>query len=227
MAFEYTFKQLDYKDENLFENKSFTVSYDPISESWLSYHSYIPSIYVQHPTDFLKFEDNLNLMKSYSENYQEDMPFILEVVFNEEPMYTKVFDSITFNAESEYDGYADNDFFDELYVYTEHQCSGKIILDSTNLTKKEKDWNINKLLDISTNIVPKRLFSYNWDDIKGEFPIDKVINPSAIDTNKPWYLRGRFRDKYFVARFKYNNKDLDNKKIICNFVSSNFRVSQR
>lgn len=229
MAIQYSFKQLDYKDRDLFEDRSFTVSYDPIGENWISYHSYTPSIYIQHPTDYLKFENALNIMKSNSDEYQSDMPFILEVVFNEEPLFTKVFDSISFNVESEYQGQTDNDFFDELYVYNEHQCSGKIILQTTglniNLTKKEKDWHIHKLLDMSTNIIPKTLFSKDWDDTKTEYPIDKVINSSAIDSSKDWWLRGRFRDKYFVARFQYNN--LQNKKILCNFVSSNFRVSQR
>ena len=229
MAIQYSFRQLDYRDRDLFEDKSFTVSYDPISESWISYHSYIPSIYIQHPTDYLKFEDTLNIMKSNSEQYQSDMPFILEVVFNEEPLFTKVFDSISVNVESEYQGETDNDFFDELYVYNEQQCSGQIILQTTglnvNLTKKEKDWHINKLLDMSTNIIPKVLFTNDWDDTKTEYPIDKVINTDFIDNSKDWWLRGRFRDKYFVARFKYNN--LENKKILCNFVSSNFRVSQR
>lgn len=230
MPFIYTFKQLDYKDRDLFEDKSFTVSYDPISESWISYHSYIPSIYIQHPTDYLKFEDTLNIMKAYSEEYQSDMPFILEVVFNEEPLFTKVFDSISVNVESDYQGETDNTFFDELYVYNEQQCSGQIILQTTglniNLTKKEKDWHINKLLDMSTNIIPKTLFTNAWDEVKDEYPIDKVINPTSINPSKDWYLRGRFRDKYFVARFKYT-KDLENKKILVNFVSSNFRVSQR
>src|SRR5690606_16184831 len=166
----YKFKQLDYRDRDLFEDKSFTVSYDPIGEAWISYHSYIPSIYIQHPTGYLKFEDTLNIMKSNSEEYQSDMPFILEVVFNEEPLFTKVFDSISVNVESEYQGQTDNDFFDEIYAYTEHQCTGRIVLETTgvntNLTKKEKDWHINKLLDMTVNTIPKTLFSTDWDDTK-------------------------------------------------------------
>src|SRR5690606_25320212 len=144
--------------------------------------------YIQHPTDYLKFEDYLNIVKSNSVNYQSDMPFILEVVFNEEPLFTKVFDSISVKVESNYQGETDNTFFDELYVYTEQQCTRQIILQPTgineNLTKKEKDWHINKLLDMSTNIIPKTLFSTDWDDTKNEYPIDKVINSAAIDNSK-------------------------------------------
>lgn len=217
---------IDITNPNNTEDLSFTVSYNPVNrEKWISYHSYLPKLYLPHQTDFLKFEEDGNLDKSNSDNYTNELPFIVETVFNDNPLLTKTFDSLNTNLES-YDGNTrSNDFFDSLLVYNEMQSSGEITLDNINLTKKEKDWNINKFLDMSTDAANKTLFTNDWTYKKNNYYIDKVINPSSIDVNKPWYKRGKFRDKYLIARFTYKN--LEMKKIILNFVNSIYRVSIR
>lgn len=226
----YTFSKVNYEDPALFENRSFTVSYDPILKNWISYHSYLPVYYIPSTKDYFKLENSI-IYKPNPEKYDEDMPFILEVVFNEDPKFTKVFDSFSWEVESESSNSFNNDFFDELLIYNESQISGIIPVEITgnnkNVTKKEKNWNFNKFLDESVSSASKKLFNTDWDSLKNSYFIDKVINPNSIDNNKPWYLKGRFRDKFVVIRFKYSNKNLENNKIICNFVTSNYRVSHR
>lgn len=213
---------LDYNDVELFENKSFTASFDPLDQQWISYHTYIPDMYLPHNIDFLTFDNN-QLNKSNGASY--NTKFILEAVFNEAPLYTKVTNSINVNIESSFNGTSYNDFFDTLLVYNERQISDTIALNNTNLTKKEKDWNVSKFFDRSIGANNIKLFSKDWIDVQGNYYIDKVINPSVIDTAKPWYKLARFRDKYLIARFTYDN--LEMKKIIVNFVNSIYRVSQR
>lgn len=222
----FVFNRVDFNDGCLFENKSFTVSFDPIRQVWISYHSYIPDYYIPHNTEFLKIEDSNTIVKYNSKNFENCYPFIIETVFNEYPLVTKVFDSLTVNCETSIDGNSTNEFFDKVYAYNENQSTGYIGLDEFNLVKREKDWNLNKLLDISMESDNKKLFSEDWEDIKCDFPVDKVLNLDEIDTAKPWYLRGRMKDKYLVVRFIYSN-NLQNSKIIVNFVSSTYRVSQR
>lgn len=227
----YTFSKLNYDDPNLFENRSFTVSYDPILKNWISYHSYLPVYYIPGVKEYFKLNDGI-IYKPDPEVYNEDMPFILEVVFNQDPLFTKVFDNFSWEvASSSIDGDFRNDFFDELLVYNEQQISGNIEVHidgvNKNVTKKEKNWNFNKFLDESIGAASKKLFNTDWDSLKSNYYIDKVINPNSIDSNKPWYLKGRFRDKFIVLRFKYINKNLEQNKIICNFVTSNYRVSHR
>src|SRR5690606_4942830 len=106
-----------------------------------------------------------------------------------------------------------------------NQISGEINLNDTNLTKKEKNWNINKLLDMSKGQSKIKLFTNDWQLVKDDYFTDKVINPSAVDQNKPWYLRGRFRDKYFVIRLVYDKPE--NNKITINFINTQYRASQR
>lgn len=213
--------KLDYNDINTFENLSFTASYDPINEKWISYHKYIPKLYLSHNTDFLTYINNY-LYKSNGVNYTECE---IETVFNENPLNTKAFDSLNVNLESYMNNTKSNDFFSSVLVYNEMQSSGDLILDKTNTTKKEKDWNINKFLDRTTTGSTKTLFSTSWVDKKNNYYIDKVINPSSININKPWFQLARFRDKYLIVRFSY--KRLEMKKIIVNFVNTIYRLSTR
>lgn len=214
---------LDYKNPDVFEDLSFTVSFNPVKNKWISYHSYIPDNYIPHPTDFVIYDGDMKV--SDGDNYQSDMPFIIETVMNENPMYTKTLDSITVNSDTFKGYHYNNVFFDKLWVYTTDQISGEIVLNATNLTRKEKNWNINRFNDISRYNNKQDLFSTAWSDKKINYYSDKLINLNAIDPNKEWYKRGRFRDKYVVIRFFFNN--YENSKIICNFIASNYRLSKR
>jgi len=211
--------KLDYKNRDVFEDKSITVSYDLLNKKWISYHNYIPKGYLAHPTNFIRF-DNSNLGISEGNTY---LDFIMETVFNEYPASEKVTDSITTNLVSSTDDQRDNKFFEQALLYNDHQISNTLNL-NTIITKKEHDWNFNKFLDMST-VNNSKLFTNDWNIIKSEYPIDKSINPAAINVNKPWYQRGRLRGRYLAVRFTAKNLDLT--KIIINFVTSSYRTSER
>lgn len=211
------------------ENKSFTLSYYPAAQQFVSFHSYLPNNYIIHPNSLLAKRNNTQIKQlnkgDYGDYFDVDIkPFIIESIFNEAPLSTKIFDNITFNLKSELNGVSTNKFFDKMILNTEYQCSGEFTLNLANLTKKERNWCINKFNDI-TNNTNNTLFSDNWEDIKDQYPIDKVVNIDKIDVLKPWYQRGRFRDKFLCVRFIENN--LEKQKIMCNFVSTIFRASQR
>lgn len=216
-----SYSPVDYDNSDIFENKSFTVSFNPIGEKWISYHSYIPKIYIPHPNKYLLYDGSIKI--AHADNH--NLKFILETVFNENPLYTKAFDSISINSEAFEDEEHVNKFFSNMVVYNDDQISGDIPLNSSTLIRKERDWNINKFTDISNQSGKQKLFSTAWVDKKNNYFIDKSINNSAININKEWYKRGRFRNKYLVVRFIDNN--LDNKNFIVNFVNTVYRLSQR
>ncbi len=221
---------VDMNDETTVENKSWTLSYHPILEQWLSLHSYLPNNYLLHASKCIVKRNDTQLKLTNSGDYGEYFdaalkPFILESIFNDNPLYTKVFDNITVNLVSEGSNKAStNKFFDKAVLNTEYQCSGEITLDLTNLTKKERNWTIHKFNDL-TNNTNNPLFTSDWADTQAQYPIDKVVNTDKIDTSKPWYQRARFRDKFLAVRFMENN--LQNQKLIVKFVSSVFRQSYR
>ena len=224
-----------YSDITAFVNKSYTFSFIPQLQQWASSHSYLPTNYLPHPTGFLAKTLGSNIKLSNSGamgqffNATPD-PFIVELVSNQNELETKVLDSLKVNLHTflnnDSDRVTTNTCFDNLHVYTEMQSSGSIALTPTiNLTKKEKDWSINKFFDQVIKNSNTQLFSSKWVDVNTTYPIDKVINTSTLSYTKPWYQLGRFRDKYFIIRFTKNN--LDNGKIIVNFVSSIYRRSVR
>jgi len=225
---------LSFSDTSTFINKSFTLSYIPQLEQWASFHSYLPNNYLHHPTNFLLKQNTSSVQISNSGvpgyYFNTQYPFIIEIVANDYPQDVKVTDSIQVSLESYTGSGVDklrgNSFFDQFMVYNEFQNSGIIsLIVNTNLTKKEKIWSINQFLDVTNSNQSAQMFTDNWSIIQSVYPIDKVINTSILNTNKPWYQRGRFRDNYFVIRFSKNN--LDNSKFLINFVSTQFRKSIR
>lgn len=218
-------------DISTMQNNSWTLSFNPILNQWISFHSYLPNNYILHPTKLLAKVNNDQIYLNNSGNYGQFFngvvkPFIIETIFNEFKIETKVFDSIKVTMDSSTNGGVyDNTFFDSGVVYTENQCSGIISFTiNQNVTRKEKDWNFNKFLDISKNIAQK-IFVSDWNSVSSSYPIDKVVNVSKIDTTKPWYQRGRMRDKYLAVRLISSNTSQD--KFTIKFITSSFRASQR
>lgn len=211
-------------------NKSWTLSFNPILNQWISFHSYLPNNYIIHPEKLLTKSNSSQLKLSNSGDFgiyfDEDIkPFIIETIFNEYKEDTKVFDSVTVIMETSNSNIFTNTFFDEGIVYTENQCSGTIEFTvGDNVTRKEKNWNFNKFLDITKNI-SDTIFVSDWDSVLTSYPIDKVVNVNKIDATKPWYQRGRMRDKYLAVRFTEGN--LDNTKFTVKFIMSSFRASKR
>lgn len=217
-------------DIQTLENNSWTLSYNPLINQWISFHSYIPNNYLIHPTDILLKRNDTTIKLSNSAEYGKFFdtnvkPFIIETIFNEAKINTKVFDSISVIMDTYDNNVPINQFFSKGIIYTENQCSGTIFFSiGENVTKKERNWNFNKFQDI-TNSITENIFVSDWDDISGVYPIDKVLNVNKLDDTKPWYQRGRMRDKYLAVRFIENN--LDNTKFICKFVVNSYRASIR
>lgn len=211
-------------------NNSWTLSFNPILNQWISFHSYLPNNYIIHPDKLLAKSNSsqlkLNNSGDFGVYFDEDIkPFIIETIFNEYKEDTKVFDSVTVIMDTNNDGIFTNTFFDEGLVYTENQCSGVIEFSiGDNVTRKEKNWNFNNFLDLTNNL-SQTIFVSDWDDIVSSYPIDKVVNVNKIDSTKPWYQRGRMRDKYLAVRFIENNTD--GVKFTLKFVMSSFRASKR
>ena len=234
---------LNYTDNTIFYNKGFTLSYSLLNQSFISFHSYIPTNYfevrdrlfsrdVSDSTGTLTEQGIYRHNKGiYGRYYTSDIkPFIVEVSLNAGNPYTKVFDSFavesyatsnddTYNSKVIYDL-----CFDKVVLYNDFQCSGEITLDDSTIKRSERLWRFNNFKDLT---VDSSLPIWVTDpaEFSSSYFIDKVINADRIDSAKPWYEKARFRDKYINARFTLNN--LDNKKFLCTFVSSNYRVSYR
>ena len=129
-----------------------TLSFSLKTNSWISFHSYIPEEYIQiedkmyttqnsglylHTKD-KRYEMN-NLIPKYQTFYDIFYPFIIEYVNNERPITNKIFDSIRFSTEAKryldtaiYSnrGYIEEPLitFNKALLYNSYQCTDYINL---------------------------------------------------------------------------------------------------
>lgn len=77
--------KINFDDKDYFEDASWTISYDPKSKSWVSFHDWIPTFLIPGKNHFLSVKDNSiwkhNVVcSSYCNFYGVDYPFEVEFV---------------------------------------------------------------------------------------------------------------------------------------------------
>lgn len=245
----------DYPE--IFENKSFTMSYSFHTNSWVSYHSYLPNYYIGNQSSlysFIAYNNNIwkhNMEDKFMEFYEDQYPHIIEYVSNSNPLITRTWEDITFLTTAKRWDADSRNFVDERYIThnkitlsNSRQCSGElemIVKDITDvqdylfeqvksepgqilIDRNERNWNINNLRDYVIDYT-KPFYSFNWDLLQGEYPIDKVLDMTVIDYLKDWTELESFRDKYLNIRLKFDN--FANIKLSTQFSIEGEEISQR
>ena len=250
----------------VFECKSWTASYSLVSQSWTSFHSYIPNYYIGMRHYFYSYmphllpiyKHELNATKSnYQTFYGCTHPFILDFINNDSSVNTNVYDVIRYYTNvSYYDSttaqYVDDRYvtFDNAIVYNSYQSTGLLSLqvkdETVNtmmvtavnqvsqqslLKRKDRVWFFNHFRDIAidrTQASVPTLFTTDWNLLQSTPYLDKVINPLAIDSAKPWYENQPFKDRYLQVRLFFNNlADPGKYKLTTNFILSSANQSFR
>lgn len=214
--------------------KSFTLTYSLLTNSFISYHSYIPTRYISVNNKTLgidnKNNDNLGL-KIYSHNegdygkfYSDTIkPFVIAVVVNKSPEMGKVLDNLILLTRSEnIDGVEVlNDTFKKIECWTKNGYTGEIVLDpaypsvggpltATKVVRKNGEFRLaippDMVLDKDQNIFDSSnlALSLPTNDARRRF-------------------RPRMKEKYFIVKLTYSNQD--NNKIVVNSVLSLFRYN--
>lgn len=126
-----------------------TLSYSLENEAWVSFHSYVPNMYIEIPNRFYSFlniilnpitklsESKLwehNNIDSYQNFYGSQCQHIIEYVSVANPLITKVWNHIVLNTEAKEYNKERNYFvevdktFNKAVLYNSKQCSGSIEL---------------------------------------------------------------------------------------------------
>jgi hypothetical protein len=117
----------------------------------------------------------------------------------------------------------DNKFdtgFTSFYVYNTTQNSSEVTLSYlSNIRKTDNTWVTNAFRDLSaisfnTNLVQGQINvhgdlytgTYTTSNTETMFLTEGVINPNYIDTNKAWYDKRKFVDKFLGIRLISNNQ---------------------
>lgn len=184
------------------EYVSWTVSYSAATQSWISFHSYKPTLLWNTRNALYSFNSqvykhNVGANGSY---YGTTYPALLDVVFNPSPTQTKVFVNFNWVTESlnTSGGSVKKDTFTHATVYNSYQLSTKSTLTNLttsggNLRETESTWHFNAFRD--------KLSTQSSDIVNEDF----TINYNLLDTAKPWYQQRRFIDKYVIIRLEYDN----------------------
>ena len=237
-------ENIDFSDESKYQNLSWTISVNAMDNGIKSFHSYIPNYLYNTTTQFYSHYQvpvlGVNRIIYKHNEGNRLRPFIVETVSKFDSLSTFSSTPISYIADSyKYDNnYEDfvidnNDTFTQAIFYNNHQSSGLLNLEiksqsfqtpsnnqSVLVNKRERTWNLN---GFRNNVVDEDipLFSKNWNDIQGNYFIDKVVNPLAIDYNKGLFNKDKMRDKFLIQRFIYNNRN----KLVYKFNLDKSKVS--
>lgn len=146
-------QKIHLNNTDYFENKSWTISYSFHTNSWVSWHNYIPNYYVHNQNNLYSTNvgDN-NIWKhnqegKYQTFYNVYYPFIIEYVNNSNPLQTMSFESFSLQTKArKWDTatrqYVDQRFvtFNKLIVYNNFQSSGELLMITKDIQDNPQNW---------------------------------------------------------------------------------------
>jgi len=215
--------RIELGDPRYFDDASWTVSYDPKSKGWISYHDWHPDLTLPSKNTFMTTKKeglwvHADTSESYCNFYGKDYPFEIEFTLNTKTEVHTLRNILYYMEVFKYSPNSDDRFhvldfnFDEAIVYNSEQCSGLL---SLNLLPKNNAPEIVTYPRVNpTNIdilyskeEQKYRFNQFWDvtDNRGEFDTD--IERTIFITEPNGYVRN-----LNPANLNYNKEALQRKK---------------
>lgn len=209
-------------------SQSWTISYDPQQQTWISYHDYIPDHMFTTVDNILysvknnKFYiHNLQSNNSVKGKFYEATPYssYIDVPFNPDPQQDKLFTSINWVTEvypnTHVSGQQNTNLsyfntFTHITLRGLDHCSGRIplisndtfnSLYSANMRNLNRSWYFNDIRDIALQTGFTLGFYNNF-----------LLDNTKLNINTPWYNKRRFVDKLVICRLEYDN--LTNNRIL-------------
>lgn len=244
--FLYTFLNVpDTNQEKLTKQEKLTLAYSEVLSVFTGMYNFTPNMYINSNKYLLStISDNkvwLHNYGTYGNFYGTQYPCTLKILFNEQPMYTKVLDNLTWMSEAVNDNNLWNDdfniypgspsepalsgisypddvnkpfeTFNKIRVYNQYQNT-----DWTTLTLAPPTNNLRKVEQGFNLQVPRNKFNYNT----AVPSITSLFVPANL--NKVIFGE-RIRDKWAIIDLHYNN--VSNVRFIIHNIKSIFRVSDR
>lgn len=215
--------KIELGDPRYFDDASWTVSYDPKSKGWISYHDWHPDLTISSKNTFMTTKKegiwkHADTSESYCNFYGTDYPFEIEFTLNTKTEVHTLRNLLYYMEVYKYAENGDDRFhvldfnFDEAIVYNSEQCSGIL---SLNLMPKNNAPEIVKYPKINPTDIDilyskeeqKYRFNQFWDitDNRGEFDLD--IQRTIFLTEPNGYIRNLNPDN-----LNYNKEALQRKK---------------
>lgn len=235
-GFDYEIKR--YLLTKKVEENSFTISYNPYVDKFISFHSYIPSGYITLDNDLYSFNNEVEVTiekhneGDYGDFYGTISPSYIEFVVNKDQTkglldQTKVLDNLVVQMQVT-DPDTGNSIFpiratgDTIQIFNDKSNTGVINLKYSNTfgdtaTRTQtlvkfvnNEFRISTPLNAMNNSVP-------------QITDEGVIVNNNLNTNN--LFRERMKGKYFIVKLVFSNTD--NLKLTINYIKSLFRINSR
>jgi len=237
--------QITFDNSDYFENKSFTLSYSFVTQSWDSFHSFLPQYafgsHTNHfsSTDSIYRHDNGDFTTYYDTKY----PHIVDFIAVNDPMSAKLSSSVLYSSTASYYDEQSNQYhrIPETYTgyiaYNSNQSTGYNTLtlktdaftqDSSNaealVKHTDRQYRLNDLRDRTVN-QDNPIWDSAWGNIQSQYPIDKVPFAINIDNDQSPFEAKRLRDHYLGLRLFFQ-PDI-NAKITTDIIATTYANRNR
>lgn len=224
------------ENNDFFENKSFTISYSFLTNSFVSFHSYLPNYLFNDKSTFFSCYNILDASPykhskgNYQTYYNYKYDHVIDLIARNNPSLATIPTNLFYYSTSYLDNSIRDDYtYDFVTLYNSNQSTGKLKLKSKTpfefdnaptealVSKVDKYYRINNIRNVSTDTP---IWTSEWNLIKS-FPYsytDKIVFDNNMDYTGFNYTSDRLRDFYTGVRF-YFNPDL-NIKITTDLVNT-------
>ena len=197
-TFYYKNNPIKIGDPNYFYNKSWTLSYSPKADQFISFYTFTPNSYVSHETYFQTIYNNPISVQNHLQNNQSYQvfngsihPFIIDYT-TKNTYVNKQLANVSYLAE--FRRYQDNlnyylvqnKTFNKALVYTDNQSSGYL-----KLTPKQKNNQFQNFQYLSDKLSYSAPFTYS-----------EIL----VDNNLNLYTFNKFQDRVNNKDFILNNQ---------------------
>lgn len=162
---EYTYVYGEDIENPMEADNSWTISYSLKQNTWTSWHSYLPSFYINTPSKWFswKLTSNNNIWKhnikgNYQTYYNKYYPHILEYISLSSPLTTRTWNHLRLLTEAkkfdnETKEYCDVRFttFNKVILYNSRQCSGLLDLVVKDTTLNQQNYLAEQVLNLNNN----------------------------------------------------------------------------
>lgn len=230
-VFKYGNQTVELTDSFYFCNKSFTISFDFDTKSWISFHSYLPNYYVGSNNFFISGISGKSWVHSeeapFNNFYSKIAPYIIEYPYAFEKQdeilqsvsdYSKVFKYIEGDFIE-----VDDSYFNKLILSNNQQCSGILELEpkpknnmkeymkypvyktdrkTVTYTKTDNLYNVNQFWSLVRD--PKQpIFNKTCSALS----FDKDLNQDNMNYSKMAFKKAPLRAKDLKCRYILDNRD--------------------
>lgn len=227
-------------DRRYFNNRSFTLSYSLVDNSWISFHNYTPELYAWNRFDMYSFTSNgmwrHNAKGSFQTFYGNYYPFSVEYIVNEKQAADSFkYISTVLGTEAykwkEYDYINTATTFNEAIFYNSYQMSGlKEFVDTDTLSQTERSTEYSDKVKLNYK---NRIWSFK-DVVDNTISPDEFlfeptigISPRAVNNSNlnSSINNNIFYDNYFANRLIFNK--FADVKILLKRVETHIRYVSR